>query len=125
MALSDSAKSLPRISGIPSVRRKWASATPELRCRNILNSRDRAPRNTEHLSPAVVRRINRGYACVDYARQCADLICESFAKACDRARVRISNARKVEMTFEQVILSDSQSLMLQPNHALNQESRTD
>ena len=43
----------------------------ELRGGNILDSVNGAPRDVQHLRPAVIRRVDRRDGCVAHARQCA------------------------------------------------------
>lgn len=68
----------------------------ELRRRNILNAVDRFAGDAEHLNPTVVRRVNRGYARLDYTGQRPNPGGELIAETRDRSGVGIANGRQIE-----------------------------
>jgi hypothetical protein len=125
VAVSDSAKSLPSINGIPKVLRKWAFSDAKLRPRNVLEARKRMPWDVEHLRPAIVWGIKRGYGGVDYAGDCADARGELIAEAGDRSGVRVAGARNIDMTLEEMVGTDAEMLVLQNHDAANQQGCAD
>ena len=90
----------------------------KLRFRNVFNAGDRLVWQAKHLKPAVVGRKGRGYGGFDNAGLCANAARELVAEARDGAGVGIANWGQIEMTFEQVILANPESLVLEAEDAL-------
>ena len=78
--------------------------------------------DAEHLSPAIFRGIDGGNRGVDHAGHCSESCGELIAEARDRAGIGIADTRNVDMTFQQMVLTDSQTLVLQADDASHQES---
>ena len=86
-----------------------------------MDARERMPWDIEHLSPSVIWRVNGCYGRVDYAGQCAYPCCKLIAEARDRSWVRIVNTGYIDMPFEQMVLTDSEVLVVQEHNASNQQ----
>src|SRR5580658_5452076 len=68
----------------------------KLRRRYILNACDSLPWDNQHLSPAVIWRVNGCHRRVNDARQCPDFRCKVIAEARSYSRVRIAGRRQID-----------------------------
>jgi len=69
-----------------------------LRCRNLLDSRDRLSRNLEGCA-SVLRRVDRGYRHLDFKQLGADLGRKLLAETVSRSRSRIGMPEKTKHFF--------------------------